>query len=65
MAWWWRGCRRLEPWCCLMQAAEVPDWAQAPEDRAGLALRARIMLACADRGPDIAISAWLGATRAR
>ena len=41
----------------------LENWAQRRKTAQGLALRARIVLACADGGPNIAVAARLGVAR--
>ena len=52
------GDNRLEP--LVLSAAErrtLENWAKRRKTAQGLALRARIVLACAEGGPDIAVAA--------
>ena len=42
----------------------LENWAKRRNTAQGLALRARIVLACADGGPNIAVAARLGVNRA-
>ena len=55
---------RLEP-LVLSQAERrtLENWAKRRKTAQGLALRARIVLACADGGPNIAVAARLGVSR--
>ena len=55
------GDTRLEP-LVLSQAERrtLENWAKRRKTAQGLALRARIVLACADGGPNIAVAARLG-----
>src|SRR6266436_6070001 len=55
---------RLEP-LVLSQAERrtLENWAKRRKTARGLALRARIVLACADGGPNIAVAARLGVNR--
>jgi transposase len=55
---------RLEP-LVLSQAERrtLENWAKRRKTAQGLALRARIVLACADGGPNIAVAARLGVAR--
>jgi transposase len=56
---------RLEP--LVLSGAErrtLENWAKRRTTAQGLALRARIVLACADGGPNIAVAARLGVSRA-
>ncbi len=41
----------------------LENWARRRKTAQGLALRARIVLACADGGPNIAVAARLGVSR--
>ncbi|HEX9355423.1 MAG TPA: helix-turn-helix domain-containing protein, partial [Streptosporangiaceae bacterium] len=41
----------------------LENWAKRRRTAQGLALRARIVLACADGGPNIAVAARLGINR--
>src|ERR1035441_8757865 len=55
---------RLEP--LVLSDAErrmLENWAKRRKTAQGLALRARIVLACADGGPNIAVAARLGVNR--
>src|SRR5260370_31055931 len=59
------GDTRLEP--LVLSEAErrtLENWAKRRKTAQGLALRARIVLACADGGPNIAVAARLGLSRA-
>src|SRR6266536_1060334 len=59
------GDNRLEP--LVLSEAErrtLENWAKRRKTAQGLALRARIVLACADGGPNIAVAARLGVSRA-
>src|SRR5215467_13624152 len=59
------GDTRLEP--LVLSEAErrtLENWAKRRKTAQGLALRARIVLACADGGPNIAVAARLGINRA-
>src|SRR6266542_3611353 len=59
------GDTRLEP--LVLSDAErrtLENWAKRRKTAQGLALRARIVLACADGGPNIAVAARLGINRA-
>ena len=59
------GDTRLEP--LVLSDAErrtLENWAKRRKTAQGLALRARIVLACADGGPNIAVAARLGVSRA-
>ena len=59
------GDTRLEP--LVLSDAErrtLEGWAKRRKTAQGLALRARIVLACADGGPNIAVAARLGVSRA-
>src|SRR5437660_10008770 len=58
------GDNRLEP-LVLSGAGRrtLEDWAKRRKTAQGLALRARIVLACADGGPNIAVAARLGVNR--
>ncbi len=59
------GDNRLEP--LVLPEAErrtLENWAKRRKTAQGLALRARIVLACADGGPNIAVAARLGVSRA-
>src|SRR5258707_15834372 len=55
---------RLEP-LVLSQAERrtLENWAKRRKTAQGLALRARIVLACADGAPNIAVAARLGVSR--
>jgi transposase len=58
------GDNRLEP--LVLSEAErrtLENWAKRRKTAQGLALRARIVLACADGGPNIAVAARLGVSR--
>jgi len=58
------GDSRLEP--LVLSDAErrtLENWAKRRKTAQGLALRARIVLACADGGPNIAVAARLGISR--
>src|SRR5712672_2376606 len=58
------GDSRLEP--LVLSGAErrtLENWAKRRKTAQGLALRARIVLACADGGPNIAVAARLGVNR--
>src|SRR5947208_9360521 len=58
------GDTRLEP--LVLSDAErrtLENWAKRRKTAQGLALRARIVLACADGGPNIAVAARLGVSR--
>src|SRR6201987_3282054 len=58
------GDTRLEP--LVLSEAErrtLENWAKRRKTAQGLALRARIVLACADGGPNIAVAARLGVHR--
>jgi transposase len=58
------GDTRLEP--LVLSEAErrtLENWAKRRKTAQGLALRARIVLACADGGPNIAVAARLGVSR--
>jgi transposase len=58
------GDSRLEP--LVLSEAErrtLENWAKRRKTAQGLALRARIVLACADGGPNIAVAARLGVAR--
>ena len=58
------GDSRLEP--LVLSEAErrmLENWARRRKTAQGLALRARIVLACADGGPNIAVAARLGVAR--
>src|SRR5260370_37332232 len=58
------GDNRLEP--LVLSEAErrtLENWAKRRKTAQGLALRARIVLACADGGPNIAVAARLGISR--
>src|SRR2546425_2938787 len=58
------GDTRLEP--LVLSEAErrtLENWAKRRRTAQGLALRARIVLACADGGPNIAVAARLGVSR--
>jgi transposase len=59
------GDTRLEP-LALSDAERrtLDNWARRRKTAQGLALRARIVLACADGGPNIAVAARLGVHRA-
>src|SRR6266567_3611588 len=59
------GDSRLEP-LVLSGAGRrtLENWAKRRKTAQGLALRARIVLACADGGPNIAVAARLGVSRA-
>src|SRR5438034_5734155 len=55
---------RLEP--LVLSGAErrtLENWAKRRRTAQGLALRARIVLACADGGPNLAVAARLGVNR--
>src|SRR5436305_13647490 len=59
------GDSRLEP--LVLSEAErrtLENWAKRRRTAQGLALRARIVLACADGGPNLAVAARLGVNRA-
>ena len=59
------GDTRLEP--LVLSEAErrtLENWAKRRKTAQGLALRARIVLACADGSPNIAVAARLGVSRA-
>src|SRR5271169_3322482 len=59
------GDTRLEP--LVLSEAErrtLEGWAKRRKTAQGLALRARIVLACADGGPNVAVAARLGVSRA-
>jgi transposase len=59
------GDTRLEP--LVLSEAErrtLENWAKRRKTAQGLALRARIVLACAEGGPNIAVAARLGVSRA-
>jgi transposase-like protein len=59
------GDTRLEP--LVLSETErrtLESWAKRRKTAQGLALRARIVLACADGGPSIAVAARLGVSRA-
>ena len=59
------GDTRLEP--LVLSEAErrtLENWAKRRKTAQGLALRARIVLACADGGPNVALAARLGVSRA-
>jgi transposase-like protein len=59
------GDRRLEP--LVLSEAErrtLENWAKRRKTAQGLALRARIVLACADGGLNVAVAARLGVSRA-
>jgi transposase len=59
------GDTRLEP--LVLSGAErrtLENWAKRRKTAQGLALRARIVLACADGGPNVAVAARLGISRA-
>jgi transposase-like protein len=59
------GDTRLEP--LVLSEAErrtLENWAKRRKTAHGLALRARIVLACADGGPNVAVAARLGISRA-
>src|SRR5260370_37907309 len=59
------GDNRLEP--LVLSEAErrtLENWAKRRKTAQGLALRARIVLACADGGPNIAVAARLGVSPA-
>ena len=43
----------------------LENWAKRRKTAQGLALRARIVLACADGGPNTAVAARLGVSRGR
>src|SRR5579863_5510536 len=58
------GDSRLEP--LVLSEAErrtLENWAKRRRTAQGLALRARIVLACADGGPNLAVAARLGVNR--
>jgi transposase len=58
------GDNRLEP--LVLSEAErrtLENWAKRRKTAQGLALRARIVLACADGAPNIAVAARLGVSR--
>jgi hypothetical protein len=58
------GDTRLEP--LVLSEAErrtLENWAKRRKTAQGLAVRARIILACADGGPNIAVAARLGVSR--
>src|SRR6266478_4093576 len=58
------GDSRLEP--LVLSDAErrtLENWAKRRRTAQGLALRARIVLACADGGPNLAVAARLGVNR--
>src|SRR2546421_9854898 len=58
------GDNRLEP--LVLAGAErrtLENWAKRRKTAQGLALRARIVLACADGAPNIAVAARLGVSR--
>jgi hypothetical protein len=58
------GDTRLEP--LVLSGAErrsLENWAKRRKTAQGLAPRARIALACADRGPSIAVAARQGISR--
>src|SRR5712671_7061058 len=58
------GDNRLEP--LVLSRTErrtLENWAKRRKTAQGLALRARIVLACADGGPNIAVAARLGVSR--
>src|SRR5258707_4441427 len=58
------GDNRLEP--LVLSGAErrtLENWAKRRKTAQGLALRARIVLACADGAPNIAVAARLGVSR--
>jgi hypothetical protein len=60
------GDSRLEP--LVLSEAErqtLENWAKRRKTAQRLALRARIVLACADGGPDVAVAARLRVNRAR
>ena len=46
-----------------MPSGELENWAKRRRTAQGLALRARIVLSCADGGPNIAVAARLGVNR--
>jgi len=55
---------RLEP--LVLSEAErrtLENWAKRRKTAQGLGLRARIVLACADGGPNLAVAARLGVSR--
>jgi len=58
------GDSRLEP-LVLSEAGRrtLENWAKRRKTAQGLALRARIVLACADGGPNLAVAARLGVSR--
>ncbi|MFJ5102786.1 transposase, partial [Streptomyces sp. NPDC088554] len=58
------GDSRLEPLVLSEAERQVLDnWVKRRTTAQGLALRARIVLACADGGPNLAIAARLGVNR--
>ena len=58
------GDNRLEPLVLSEhERRTLESWAKRRKTAQGLALRARIVLACADGGPNIAVAARLGVAR--
>jgi hypothetical protein len=56
---------RLEPLVSSQdERRTLENWAKRRSTAQGLALRARIVLACAEGGPNIAVAARLGSTGA-
>src|SRR5690348_18377387 len=58
------GDTRLEPLVLSdTERRTLENWAKRRKTAQGLALRARIVLACAEGGPNIAVAARLGVSR--